>query len=48
MLNGNVIAKAIGTNKLGFASGSDNLIAAGTAMYEALAQSTENIRAFSV
>ncbi|KKO19901.1 MAG: hypothetical protein BROFUL_01376 [Candidatus Brocadia fulgida] len=46
MLNGNVIANAIGTNRLGFASGSDNLMAAGTAMYEALAQSTASIRHF--
>jgi len=47
ILNGKVIAKDIGTYKLGFASGSDNLIAAGTAMSDALAQSIESIRAFS-
>ena len=39
MLNGNVTASAIETYRLGFASGIARRIAAGTAMYEALAAS---------
>ena len=42
ILNGNVIAKAIGRYKLGFAFGTAIRIAAGTAMYEALAANIAN------
>jgi len=42
IFTGNVTAKAIGIYKLGFALGTTNLIAAGTAMYEALAPNIEN------
>ena len=41
-LKGNVIAKLIGRYIAGFASGNANLIAAGTAIYEALAQRIVN------
>ena len=40
---GNVTASAIGKNKPMFAFGTDIFIAAGTAMYEALAAKIENM-----
>ncbi len=43
MFIGNVIAKAIGKNNPGFALGAEIFIAAGTAMYEALAASIANM-----
>ena len=42
MLIGNVTASAIGMYKPGFAFGSEILMAAGTAMYEALAANIES------
>ena len=45
MLNGNVMASDIGTNKLRFASGIERRIAAGTAIYDALAHRIVNINA---
>ena len=43
MLTGNVTAKAIGIKIPGFAFGTAIFIAAGTAMYEALAAKTANM-----
>lgn len=43
ILTGKVIANAIGKNKPEFAFGTDIFIAAGTAMYEALAAKTAKI-----
>ncbi len=43
MLNGKVIPKAMGIYKPGSASGAANRMAAGTAMYEALAASMQNM-----
>ena len=43
MLNGNVTPNAIGTYKPGSAFGAAKRMAAGTAMYEALAANIENI-----
>lgn len=48
ILKGNVMARAIGTYKLGFASGTANRIAAGTAIYEALPHKTVNNKASPV
>lgn len=45
ILNGKVIAKDIVRYMLGFALGTESRIAAGTAIYDALAQSIENIKA---
>ena len=45
ILNVNVIPKDIGSNKLMFASGTAKRIAAGTAIYDALANNTVNNKA---
>ncbi len=42
-MTGKVTASAMGKNKPGFALGTDNFIAAGTAIYEALAAKMANI-----
>lgn len=42
MLRGKVIARAMGTYKLGFALGAASFMAAGTAMYDALAARMAN------
>ena len=44
MLNGKVMASAIGTYNPGLALGAASFMAAGTAMYEALAARIENIK----
>ena len=43
MFNGKVMAKAMGKNNPGFASGAAIFIAAGTAIYDALAANTDKI-----
>lgn len=43
IFTGNVIAKAMGKNNPGLALGAEIFIAAGTAMYDALAASTAKI-----
>jgi hypothetical protein len=47
MFNGKVIAKAIGIYKPGLALGAAKRMAAGTAMYDALAANTANINLFA-
>ena len=44
IFTGNVTAKAMGKNKPGLALGTVIFIAAGTAMYDALAANTANIK----
>lgn len=46
MLKGNVIPKAIGKYRPGSAFGAANFIAAGTAIYDALAANTANTKRF--
>lgn len=46
MLKGKVMAKTIGTNKPGLASGIVSRTAAGTAIYEALADNTAKKKHF--
>ena len=48
ILIGNVTARAIGKKSPGFALGTEIFIAAGTAMYDALAAKTENINLFVI
>ena len=48
MFIGKVMAKAMGKNKPGLAFGAEIFIAAGTAMYEALAARTANIKRFEM
>ena len=47
MFIGNVIARAMGKNKPGFACGAAIFMAAGTAMYEALAPSMAKMNLFA-
>lgn len=48
ILTGKVTANAIGKNNPAFAFGTDIFIAAGTAMYEALAARTAKIKRFEM
>lgn len=48
ILTGNVIANAIGKNNPGFAFGTVIFIAAGTAIYEALAASIEKMKRLEI
>ena len=47
MFTGKVTANAIGKNSPGFASGTAIFMAAGTAMYEALAAKIANINSYN-
>ncbi len=48
MLKGNVTASAIGKKIPGFALGTAIFMAAGTAMYDALAANTEKMKRFPI